>query len=101
MRKKICLGFDGLLDDLNLGSNILLQLHGVGDAVLRGHLVRLVLDVVELAVGVLHPVVDCLDGLVIYCQNCPRGPGFFPIVSDITLEAGFLTRLTLSYKYMR
>jgi hypothetical protein len=62
--QKIGFSCNGLLDDINLGSNVLLKFHGVGDTVLRGHLVRFVLDVVQLAVGFLHPAVDGLDGLV-------------------------------------
>lgn len=64
MRQKLCLVLDHLLDGLNLGSNIFLELHGVRYAILRGHLVRLVLDLVQVDVGLLHPGVDELEGLV-------------------------------------
>ncbi len=64
MRQKLCFVLDHLLDGLNLGSNIFLELHGVRYTILRGHLVRLVLDLVQVDVGLLHPGVDELEGLV-------------------------------------
>ena len=62
--QKLCFVLDHLLNGLNLGSNILLELHGVRNAILRGHLVRLVLDLVQVDVSLLHPGVNKFEGLV-------------------------------------
>merc|ERR1719460_1000553 len=44
-----------------VASNVLLQVHGPGNTVLRGHLVRGVLDVLKLLGSQQHPVVDALQ----------------------------------------
>merc|ERR1719411_1485921 len=48
-------------DDLKLGSNVLLKIHRPSNTILRSHLVRRVLDVLQLLGGEQHPVVDALQ----------------------------------------
>merc|ERR1719365_369107 len=52
------------LDDLKLGRNVLLQVHGSGHSVLGGHLVAGVLDVIQLIGGASHPGVNALQGTI-------------------------------------
>merc|ERR1719481_919895 len=67
-RDLITLGQDSLfscsqvLDDLDLGSNIFLEVHGPGDPVFRKHGARGRLDVIELSSGSQHPGVHGLQG---------------------------------------
>merc|ERR1719481_347008 len=67
-RDLIPLGQDSLfscsqvLDDLNLGGNIFLEVHGPGDPVFRKHGARGRLDVIKLSSGSQHPGVHGLQG---------------------------------------
>merc|ERR1719219_3113671 len=53
--QKSLLSLSILLQDLNLGSNVLLEVHGPGNTVLRQHGARGFLDVLQLLSGLCHP----------------------------------------------
>merc|ERR1719433_2080109 len=48
LRKKSSLGLGALLQNLKLGGNVLLQIHGPGHTILREHSTRGLLDVLQL-----------------------------------------------------
>merc|ERR1719481_1442209 len=77
-RDLITLGQDSLfscsqvLDDLNLGGNIFLEVHGPGDPVFRKHGARGRLDVIELSSGSQHPGVHGLQGALKGLEGCNK-----------------------------
>merc|ERR1719429_47584 len=53
-----------LLQNLKLGGNVLLQIHGPGHTILREHSTRGLLDVLQLSGGSVLPAVNSLQGVV-------------------------------------
>merc|ERR1719495_2684211 len=64
LRKKSSLGLSALLQNLKLGGNVLLQIHGPGHTILREHSTGGFLDVLQLGGGSVLPSVNCLQGVV-------------------------------------
>merc|ERR1719273_1426428 len=64
LREKSSLGLSTSLEDLKLGGNVLLQIHGPGHTVLREHSARGLLDVLQLGGGSVLPSVNSLQGVV-------------------------------------
>merc|ERR1712209_245890 len=64
LREKSSLGLGALLQNLKLGGNILLQIHGPGHTILREHSTRGFLDVLQLGGGSVLPAVNSLQGVV-------------------------------------
>merc|ERR1719499_1824806 len=64
LRKKSSLGLGALLQNLKLGGNVLLQIHGPGHTILREHSTRGLLDVLQLGGGGVLPAVNSLQGVV-------------------------------------
>merc|ERR1719158_1320801 len=62
--KKSSLSCSTALQDFELCSNVLLQIHGPGHTVLGEHGSRGFLDVLELSSGSILPSVNCLQGVV-------------------------------------
>merc|ERR1719331_1091819 len=62
LRKKSSLSGSAALKDLELSSNVLLQIHGPGHTILREHSSRSFLDVLQLSSGSLFPFVNGLQG---------------------------------------
>merc|ERR1711884_304622 len=62
--QELSLGGGAGLQDLELGGNVLLQVHGPGNSVLGQHSTRRFLDVLQLSSGGILPVVNGLDGVV-------------------------------------
>merc|ERR1719402_1786430 len=64
LREKSSLGFSALLQNLKLGGNVLLQIHGPGHTILREHSTRGLLDVLQLSGGSVLPSVNSLQGVI-------------------------------------
>merc|ERR1719192_2747089 len=64
LRKKSKLSSSTSLEDLKLGGNVLLQIHGPGHTILREHSTRGLLDVLQLGGGSVLPSVNSLQGVV-------------------------------------
>merc|ERR1719507_2555066 len=64
LRKKISLSGSTALQDFNLCSNVLLQIHGPSHTVLREHGAGGLLDVLQLSSGSILPSVNSLQGVV-------------------------------------
>merc|ERR1719494_1007180 len=64
LRKKSSLGLSALLQNLELGGNVLQQIHGPGHTILREHSTRGLLDVLQLGGGSVLPAVNSLQGVV-------------------------------------
>merc|ERR1719192_907262 len=64
LRKKSKLSSSTPLEDLKLGSNVLLQIHGPGHTILREHSTGGLLDVLQLGGGSVLPSVNSLQGVV-------------------------------------
>merc|ERR1719493_329375 len=64
LRKKSKLSGSTSLEDLKLGGNVLLQIHGPGHTILREHSTRGLLDVLQLGGGSVLPAVNSLQGVV-------------------------------------
>merc|ERR1719192_2186864 len=64
LREKSSLGLSALLQNLKLGSNVLLQIHGPGHTILREHSARGLLDVLQLGGGSVLPSVNSLQGVI-------------------------------------
>merc|ERR1711923_350924 len=64
LREKSSLGLSALLQNLKLGGNVLLQIHGPGHTILREHSTRGLLDVLQLGGGSVLPAVNSLQGVV-------------------------------------
>merc|ERR1719336_1788143 len=64
LRKKSKLSSSTSLEDLKLGGNVLLQIHGPGHTILREHSTRGLLDVLQLGGGSVLPAVNSLQGVV-------------------------------------
>ena len=62
--KQRLLLLDILLNDGYLGSNVFLELHGIRDTVLWSHHVGSLLDILELLLSILAPVINALDAVV-------------------------------------
>merc|ERR1712029_449984 len=62
--KKILLSLRVSLEDLKLGSNVFLQVHGSGNSVLRKHSTRSFLDVLELSSSSILPLIQSLQRVV-------------------------------------
>merc|ERR1719361_1904196 len=62
--KKSKLSCSTALEDFNLSSNVLLQVHGSGHTILREHCSRGLLDVLQLSSGSVLPSVNSLEGVV-------------------------------------
>eukprot|EP00091_Calanus_sinicus_P019437 TRINITY_DN4897_c1_g1_i1.p1 TRINITY_DN4897_c1_g1~~TRINITY_DN4897_c1_g1_i1.p1 ORF type:complete len:183 (+),score=19.85 TRINITY_DN4897_c1_g1_i1:41-550(+) len=52
------------LKDFNLSCNILLEIHGSGNSVLREHASGCSLDVIKFSSGRLHPAINCHQGVI-------------------------------------
>merc|ERR1712186_138555 len=68
------------LDDLNLGGDIFLKVHGSGHTVLRGHAGGAVLDVIEFISGLAHPGINGFQGDIKLSQS---GNKFFNLLDLI------------------
>merc|ERR1719494_826726 len=64
LRKKSKLSGSTSLEDLKLGGNVLLQIHGPGHTILREHSTRGLLYVLQLGGGSVLPAVNSLQGVV-------------------------------------
>merc|ERR1719323_1611359 len=64
LRKKSKLSSSTSLEDLKLGGNVLLQIHGPGHTILREHSTRRLLDVLQFSGGSVLPAVNSLQGVV-------------------------------------
>merc|ERR1719331_2493363 len=64
LREKSSLSCSTALQDFELCSNVLLQIHGPGHTVLGEHGSRGFLDVLQLSSGSILPAVNCLQGVV-------------------------------------
>merc|ERR1712088_304559 len=64
LRKKSKLSSSTSLEDLKLGGNVLLQIHGPGHTILREHSARGLLDVLQLSGGSVLPSINSLQGVV-------------------------------------
>merc|ERR1719356_1433484 len=64
LRKKSKLSSSTSLEDLRLGGNVLLQIHGPGNTILREHSTRGLLDVLQLGSCSVLPAVNSLQGVV-------------------------------------
>merc|ERR1719402_1538400 len=64
LREKSSLGLSALLQNLKLGGNVLLQVHGPGHTILREHSTRGLLDVLQLGGGSVLPSVNSLQGVI-------------------------------------
>merc|ERR1711913_122125 len=64
LRKKSKLSSSTSLEDLKLGGNVLLQIHGPGHTILREHSTRGLLDVLQLGSGSVLPSVNSLQGVI-------------------------------------
>merc|ERR1719192_959923 len=64
LRKKSKLSSSTSLEDLKLGGNVLLQIHGPGHTILREHSTGGLLDVLQLGGGSVLPSVNSLQGVV-------------------------------------
>merc|ERR1719402_2100575 len=64
LREKSSLGLSALLQNLKLGGNVLLQIHGPGHTILREHSARGLLDVLQLGGGSVLPSVNSLQGVI-------------------------------------
>merc|ERR1711913_156832 len=64
LREKSSLGLSALLQNLKLGGNVLLQIHGPGHTILREHSTRGLLDVLQLGSGSVLPSVNSLQGVI-------------------------------------
>merc|ERR1712106_30764 len=57
------------LKDFNLPCNILLEVHGSCNSILREHASRSRLDIIKLSSGRLHPAVNGLQGVIEACKR--------------------------------